>query len=105
MEKKLPEIFHNKIDKKINNNKSVFYSKEEKNIKIDSDRNNELNISQKINKIFSSSNYVYKADVIIKLKDKEINTKIIGRNKNFLITMDNQLIPITEIIDITKKTN
>lgn len=105
MEKKLPEIFHNKIDKKINNNKSIFYSKEENNIKTDSNRNSDLNISQKINQIFSSPNYVYKADVIIKLKDKEINTKIIGRNKNFLITMDNQLIPITEIIDITKKTN
>lgn len=109
MEKKLPEIFHNKIDKKLENNKSVFYSRESES-RTQKENNeyskeNKLNIYQKINQIFSSPNYVYKADVFIKLKDKEITTKIIGRNENFLITMDNQLIPITDIIDITKKTN
>lgn len=105
MEKKLPEIFHNKIEKKLNNNESVFYSKDNKKIETEDNRNDNLNISQKINQIFSSPNYIYKADVLIKLKDKELNTRIIGRNKNFLITMDNQLIPITDILDITKKTN
>lgn len=107
MEKKLPEIFQNKIYKKLDNNKNIFYSKEnnKREDKEESTKVNELNIYQKINQIFSSPNYVYKADVYIKLKDKEITTKIIGRNKNFLITMDNQLIPITDIIDITKKTN
>ena len=109
MEKKLPEIFHNKIDKKLENNKSVFYSRENES-RVQKENNeyskeNKLNIYQKINQIFSSPNYVYKADVFIKLRDKEITTKIIGRNENFLITMDNQLIPITDIIDITKKTN
>lgn len=107
MEKKLPEIFQNKIYKKLDNNKNIFYSKKnnKREDKEESTKVNELNIYQKINQIFSSPNYVYKADVYIKLKDKEITTKIIGRNKNFLITMDNQLIPITDIIDITKKTN
>lgn len=107
MEKKLPEIFHNKIDKKIENNKSVFYSKENntRTSNEENEKTKDLNIYQKINQIFSSPNYVYKADVYIKLKDREITTRIIGRNKSFLITMDNQLIPITDIIDITKKTN
>ena len=32
--------------------------------------------------------------------DNVINTKIVGRNKNYLITFDNQKIPIIDIIDI-----
>lgn len=104
MDKKLPEIFHNKIDKKLNNNKNIFYSS-----KISEPETREeptpMNIHQKINQIFSSPNYVYKADVEIKTKEQTITTKIIGRNRNYLITMDNQLISITDIIDITKKTN
>ena len=70
-----------------------------------SERNKEENIDnrnvlQKINDIFSSPNYVYKANVEIVLKDKTVNKRIIGRNKNYIITMDNELIPVNDIIDI-----
>ena len=57
-------------------------------------------MNQKINKIFGSSRYVYKADVDITLKDGKVSKRIIGRNKNELITMDNELIKISDIIDI-----
>ena len=112
--KDLPKVFHNKIDKKFNNNKSVFYSNSNSNS--DSDRHednskisqinisdepiNTKNVLQKINAIFSSPNYVYKANVEITLKDKRVTKRIIGRNKDFIITMDNELIPIASIIDI-----
>lgn len=104
MNKKLPEIFHNTIDKKLNNNEDVFYSannneeiKEEKKInKI----NYKKSIRQKINEIFASPSYVYKASVIIKTKDNTINKRIIGRNSKYLITMDNEKIDIDNIIDI-----
>lgn len=104
MSKKLPEIFHNTIDKKLNNNKDVFYSannneeiKEEKKVnKI----NYKKNIRQKINEIFASPSYVYKANVIIKTKDSTINKRIIGRNGKYLITMDNEKIDIDNIFDI-----
>ena len=94
--KELPKIFHNNINKDFKNNSNVFYS---------SERNKEENIDnrnvlQKINDIFSSPNYVYKANVEIVLKDKTVNKRIIGRNKNYIITMDNQLIPVNDIIDI-----
>ncbi len=99
MDKKLPKVFANRIDKKINNNSEVFYeSKGIKNIK--EDKKYELNVNQKINQIFSSSRYVYKADVVLTMKDKTITKKIIGRNKNHLITMDNDLINVDDIIDI-----
>ena len=100
--KDLPKVFHNKIDKNFNNNRSVYYSNnnytEERTI-------DNRTVLQKINDIFSSPNYVYKANVEITLKDKKVTKRIIGRNKNYIITMDNDLIPISDIIDIrsTKK--
>ena len=100
--KELPKVFHNKIDKKFDNNRSVFYS----NNTYEEDRNVDTRtVLQKINEIFSSPNYVYKANVEITLKDKKVTKRIIGRNKNYIITMDNDLIPISDIVDIksTKK--
>ena len=49
MEKKLPEIFQNKIYKKLDNNKNIFYSKEnnKREDKEESTKVNELNIYQK----------------------------------------------------------
>ena len=110
MEKKLPKVFANKIEKELKNNEIVYYergSKEDKKEEIIEKENKklkipeELNITQNINKIFGSSRYVYKADVQIKYKDgNTVDKKIIGRNKNELITMDNELIKISLIDDI-----
>ena len=94
--KDLPKVFHNKINKKFNNNKNVYYS----NKAYEETTTDNRTILQKINDIFSSPNYVYKANVEITLKDKKVTKRIIGRNKNYIITMDNDLIPITDIIDI-----
>lgn len=106
--KDLPKVFHNKINKTFNNNESVFYSNNKpiEDVKINKEEVIDTkNILQKINSIFASPNYVYKANVEITLKDKKITKRIIGRNKNYIITMDNDLIPIVDIIDIksTKK--
>ena len=97
--KDLPKVFQTNTNKKFNNNKTIYYSSD-RNYNIKQEEKNNKNIIQKINEIFSSPNYVYKANVEITLKDKKINKRIIGRNKNFIITMDNMLIPISEIIDI-----
>ena len=93
--KDLPKVFQNKIDKKINNNERVYYSNNKKEEVIAN-----KTILQKINEIFSSPNYIYKANVEITLKDKKVTKRIIGRNKNYIITMDNTLIPISDIVDI-----
>ena len=103
MDKKKPKIFVNKIEKDLKNNEKFYYSNnvEEKEPKKETSVNLKgKNVSQKISEIFSSTRYVYKADVDIKLKDKDIKTKIIGHNRTHLITIDNELIPITDIIDI-----
>ena len=58
------------------------------------------NINQKINEIFSSSRYIYKADVEITLKSGKVVKRIVGKNSVHLITYDNELIPISDIVDI-----
>ena len=98
--KDLPKVFQNNIDKKFNNNSSVYYSSNDNRSLNKEEIKDNRTILQKINEIFSSPNYVYKANVEITLKDKRVTKRIIGRNKDFIITMDNTLIPISDIVDI-----
>ena len=56
-----------------------------------------------IKKLFKSSRYIFNIGVIIKTDKKEYDTKIIGKVKNSLITIDNVEIPIIEIKDIIIK--
>ena len=110
MEKKLPKVFANPQEKNFTNNEKVYYSKEKLDFEpidkksIDDSNwvrtSDNKNIYQKLNDIFSSERYVYKADVEIITKNGLINTKLIGQNRTHVITMDNKLIPITEIEDI-----
>lgn len=99
--KEIPKVFHNKINKKINNNNKIYYST--KNSNIDEKINNkQQDIRKELRNIFNSSNYIYKASVEIKTKEQTYKTKIIGRNKNYVITIDNQVILIDNIISIKK---
>ncbi len=104
MDKKLPKVFANKIDKEAGNNENIYYShdsKEERNAK-EKPKLKGKNINQKLNEIFNSSNYIYKADVKLVLKDGTVHKRIVGRNSTHLITIDNELIPLTDIVDIEK---
>lgn len=104
MEKKLPKVFANKIEGKPGNNEDVycsFDSKEERNAEVSSKLSGK-NINQKLNEIFNSSNYIYKADVKLTLKDGVVTKRIVGKNTTHLITIDNELIPLTDVIDIEK---
>ena len=94
MEKKIPKVFANKIDRKIENNE-VF--------KDDTIKEDILDINSKINNIFKSKDYIYKVDVNIKLKDGVVSKRVIGKRNDYLITMDNELIKISDILDISIK--
>ena len=61
---------------------------------------NNLTVEQKIVNIFNSPNYIYKIDVVIVTDNNKVIKRIIGKNKNNLITMDNEYIPINTIRDI-----
>lgn len=92
MKKNLPKVFKNSINKQINNNKKVFYSS------FNDSKRNELSIEE-----LFKQNQIYRTDVIITLKDKKIEKRIIGRSLKHLITFDNELIAIDDIIKIEKK--
>lgn len=102
MDKKLPKVFASPINHKLENNKEVYYSKEEKQVSVESGIHDydSKTIEKKINDIFSSTTYVYKAKVHIKLESGEVEKNIVGKNERYLITMDNEKIPLEDIKDI-----
>lgn len=105
MDKKLPKVFANKIEKEIENNNRVYVaSRDLKEKQKPAIPLQGMNVNQKIKTILNSKNYIYKAEVEIKTNNGIITKKIIGKSGNQLITMDNELIPIDSIIDIELKT-
>lgn len=96
------KLFINKINKKINNNETISYG-DNKIVKTSNNKQIVKSVYQKINDIFKSRNYIYKADVIIKMKNGDIEKRIIGKNSNYLMTNDGELIPIKDILDIKRK--
>ena len=115
MKKKLTKVFANKIEKTINNNEKIYNSNKQDNQQIIENKqetiktekkiipkkvNEEKTIHQKINEIINSRNYIYKIPVKIRTENDEIITKIIGKNKNNVITIDNKLIKIETIQNI-----
>lgn len=103
--KKLPNIYQGNFPKKINNNKKICYLKtpeqpfEEKR----EDRQTPAEIQQQIREIFSSLSHPYTIPVIIKTKEKVYETYLIAKNKNNIITLDNEIIDISDIESIKRK--
>ena len=97
---KLPKLYTNKFEKKIDNSIDYISIKNEK----DMNYNNisKYSIKDKIDNIFKSKNYIYKINVEIELINDKIKCTIIGKTKNSLITIDNKLININDIVDIKK---
>lgn len=98
----LPRMYHNKIEKDLNNNKKVFSTleKEEERKSININDKNNYTVEQKIYNIFNSPNYIYKIDVVIVTDTSKEIKRIVGKTKTNLITMDNEYIPINKIRDI-----
>ncbi|MBP3920566.1 MAG: hypothetical protein J6D28_03265 [Bacilli bacterium] len=105
MSKKLPGVFANSINKQINNNEKVFTSNSVVSDEVvESFKSNPLyekSIKQKIDEIFKSRKYIYKVPVKITTSDGVLVKYVIGRNSNNLITIDNELIAIDDILDIS----
>jgi len=100
MDKKIPKVFANRIDKKIENNDTYSITRND-DVKIKENRG--LDINSKINQIFKSTKYIYKIDVEIVVSTGTITKRIIGRKNGYLITIDNELIKIDDILDINIK--
>lgn len=90
--KKLPRIYQNRINKKISNNKEIDYVK-----------NKNTNVRDTLNKIFTGRGYSYNIPVIIETNNKVYDTSIVTRTKTNIITLDNEVIKINDILNITIK--
>lgn len=108
--KKLPKIYQGDFSKKITNNKKYCFleNKQEKEQLI-SPETNEENISQEINatinKIFNGFGYSYTIPVIIKTKNKTYETFLISKTTDKIVTIENELININEIVSLQTKKN
>mgnify|MGYP001625382562 FL=1 len=94
--KELPKVFVSPIEKKIQNNKDLFYSK------LLGDRKDTRDILKDIDNIFHSKNFVYKSQVEIVTKDGVSEETLVGKTGMSLLTMDGKAIPISEIREIKK---
>ncbi len=94
--KKLPKLYKNEITKNISNNKKYCYLQNE-NVKEDK------TITEKIENIFNGIGYSYNIPVTIKTKDKEYNTSLVSKTKNNLVTLDNEIIKIEDILSLEIK--
>lgn len=104
MNKKLPNIFVNKNTGIVKNNEEFYYGKDNINneTKIIDNNMKDILIRKKIDDIFNSSSFIYKARVIITTKDNDKEYTLIGRDKNKLLTIDNETIIISDVLDIKK---
>ncbi len=104
MSKDLPSIFKNTSNKKIENNKKVFYSKYENISNIESN-NNEINLEgntyqEALNNLFKNNQFVFNVPVEIITKDKNINTKIVSKVNDHLLTSNGEVIKLEDILSI-----
>ena len=101
--KELPKMYQNKINKKISSSRKVYSTLDSPATTNNSDiRYPTISIDKKIDNIFKSHDYVYKADVTIITDNETLKKRIVARNNNNLITLDNEYIPISIIRDIYK---
>lgn len=100
----LPNVFQNNNIKYEDNSQDLFYSKNNTNTNTNTRKQpTKVDINTQIKNIFSSTSYVYKINVIITTTSKTFETTIIGKSNNYLITINNELISIKDIIDIKEK--
>ena len=96
-------MYHNKINKTVNSIQKVYSSIENhENNELRQNKYSSISIDQKIEQIFKEKDFVYKADVEIITDAETIRKRIVARNQNNLITIDNEYIPISIIRDIYK---
>lgn len=102
MSKELPKMYQSKINKDIKNMKKVYSTLDRTTTEESTNKYPSISIDKKINDIFTSGNFVYKADVTIITDTDTLKKRIVARNQNNLITLDNEYIPISIIRDIHK---
>ncbi len=86
--------------KNINVNKNNQKSCEVEEKVINEDAVVDISVDAKIDKLFNTNGYVFSKNVEIVTNDKVYNTTIAGKVNNHIITLDNDIIKISDIKDI-----
>ena len=86
---KLPRVYKNPINKNFNNTQNESKSSLRS---IKKDINNEINMILK--------NHIVKSRVRVTLQNKVLDIDLIGRTNNSIITLNNGIININDILDI-----
>lgn len=84
----------------VNNNEQIYYSY--LNNKIDS-YDNEEDPNSFFKRLDREGSYIFSKNVIIKTNNDIYETKIAGKMEDRIITIDNKIIPIDNIVSITQK--
>lgn len=99
--KKIPEIYVNKINKRIDNNKEVFYSYKDNNDEVEETKQlDEYSLQKRINNLFRSNDFIYKKKFHIKTTNEEKDYIIISKSYDYLLTIEGSKIMIKDIIEI-----
>ena len=98
------KIFQNRIDKQIENNQKTFSVKDNNEV-INNEivLNNNLSVNEKLDKLLNRNGYIFNVVVEIVTDRKTYHTRIAGKVNNHLITLDNDIIYISDIKDIIIK--
>ena len=103
--KQLPPIF--KVSNNIKDtNQKYYYEKVTNKIKpneIKKTTDNNLSIEEKLNKIFRTKGYAFNIPVEITFSNKTVNTYLALRKNDSIITLDNEVIPISTITSLEIK--
>ena len=91
MKNNLPKVFANPVNKKISNQKDYYYGGGERN---------SIPVKKKLSDILNPRKFIYKKDVVITTSKGKFNKTIIGYTRTKLLTKDNQVINIDDILDI-----
>ena len=110
MDKKLPSMYQNNINKTLTNSMKTYYSNKyytkPNNTKYEEKKEDitkpkyEISVKKKIYNIFKNNKYKYVIDVKVVYKDRQEDIKLIGQDNRNIITYDKNKIRIDDIIDI-----
>lgn len=112
MSKELPAIFKNPSNKAIDNNKRVFYSRYDSigNV-VEREEDKEIDLSDAVtfndalNNLFKNNQFVFNVPVEIITKNETINSKIVSKVGDHLLTASGKVIKLEDILSVRIKDN
>lgn len=102
MAKNLPPIFKVSNNSLTSHNQKYTYTTKEE-VRKEEYALQDKSIDEKIKAIFNTKGYAFNIPVQITFAGKTIDTYLAMYNGNELITLDNEIIPISTITDLTIK--